>query len=862
MSKVVKVLVIIIGIIVFVGLVVGGATRWLIRSTFPQTRGTVVAKGLQAPVQVLRDRYGVPHIRASSMHDLYFAQGYVTAQDRFWQMEFWRRIGSGRLSELFGKKTLGADIFLRTVGFRRAAEQDYERMAPETRGILLAYADGVNAYVANRKPRQLGLEFALLRLRGVPVKIEPWEPVNTLTWLKIMALDLGANMRKELYTVDLIRSVGIEKTRDFLGPYRYDAMPVIVADSELPSSLLRKPAYQLSPYPDPTAEQLAALPGVSTRLVGNFDPAASLSLGAGPGIGSNNWVIAGSHTATGKPILANDPHLGIQMPSIWYEVDLYCSSPEAQPGKAAGGPFHVRGFSFPGAPGVIVGHNDRIAWGVTNANPDVQQLYIEHINPENPNQCEVDGKWVDMEIHVEKIAVHGEDDPIVLRVRETRHGPIITDEGALAGYQGFGINPHGAFPTNLTLSAMALKWTALMKNKTFESVVLLDQARNFKEFRAALRSWDIPAQNFVYADVDGNIGYQMPGLVPIRKKGDGSLPSPGWIGDYDWEGFIPFDDLPWSYNPAKGYIASANNPVTTPSYRYFISGDFDHGYRARRIVDMIEGAAGKITVSDVQAMQGDTFNIMAREIIPYLRPLSLRGAAQTARDILLGWDGRMDEHSAGAAVYAFFWQALLERVFKEEFARSLWDPETALDDNSRQVNAISAMLKDPHHPMWGDPTAPDTRRSREDVLSLALEKGVARGTKAQGPDIRKWRWGKMHTAVFSNLTFGKSGIPLIERIFNRGPVPVAGGFQQVFCTDWKASDPFAVANVSSMRQVLDLSDLSRSLTIHTTGQSGHPGNRHYDDMIDSWKNVRYHPTFWDEAALESSRPERLTLAPR
>jgi penicillin G amidase len=862
MSKIVKVLGIVLGAVVLAALLAGGAALWLFRSSFPRTRGTIAVKGLQAPVQVLRDRYGVPHIRAANMRDLYFAQGYVTAQDRFWQMEFWRRIGSGKLSELFGKKTLGADVFLRTVGFRRAAEQDYAAMDPEEKNILLAYSDGVNAYISNRKPRQLGLEFALLRLQGVPLKVEPWEPVNSLTWLKLMALDLGANMRKELYTMDLIQSMGLEKTRDFLGPYRYGEMPVIVSNAELPASLLKKPSAAATRYPDPTDEQLAALSGVSTRLVGNFDLRTSFGLGTGPGIGSNDWVIAGSRTATGKPILANDPHLGIQMPSIWYEVDLYCSSPDEQMGKPAGGPFHVRGFSFPGDPGVVIGHNDRIAWGVTNANPDVQQLYIEHVNPENPAQYEVDGRWVDMKIHREQITVHGQDDPVIVMARETRHGPIITDEGALAGYRGFAINPHGEFPMNLTLSALALKWTAFMRNRTFHSVVLLDQARNFQEFRAALRLWDIPSQNFVYADVDGNIGYQMPGLVPIRKKGDGSVPSPGWTDDYEWTGFIPFEDLPWSLNPAKGYIASANNPVTTRSYKYFIGGDFDYGYRARRIVDMIEGSAAKITVSDVEAMQGDTLNILAREILPLLVALPLKGAARTARDTLMAWNDRMDPQSPGAALYAYFWQSLLEEVFKTRFPTSLWNPEAALDDNSRQMNIISVMLKDSRHPLWDDPTTLDVRESRDDVLALALEKAVKRGTRAQGPDMRKWRWGKAHTAVFRNLTFGMSGIPIIERIFNRGPFPVAGGFQQVFCTDWKASQPFGVANVSSMRQVIDLSDLSRSVMIHTTGQSGHPGNRHYDDMIGPWKDVKYHPSLWDDASLESSRPQRLTLTPR
>jgi len=866
MSGIAKKLLIILGALILALLIAGGTIRWLLRDSFPQTRGIVSAKGLQAPVQVLRDSYGVPHIRAANMHDLYFAQGFVTAQDRFWQMEFWRRIGSGRLSELFGEKTVGTDMFLRTAGFQRAAQADFEAMDPQYKGILQAYADGVNAYLAGKKPRQLGLEFALLRLEGVAVKIEPWQPVNSLTWLKLMALDLGANMRKELYTIDLIQSLGLEKTRDFLADYRYDQMPVIVPDSELPTSLLKRTAEELFPPEGSLAgvslEQLSALRSVSTRLVGGFNPGASMAFGTGPGIGSNDWVIAGSRTASGKPILANDPHLGIQMPSIWYEVDLYCSAPQEEPGKQAGGAFHVRGFSFPGDPAVIVGHNDRIAWGVTNTNPDVQQLYIERINPQNPNQYEVNGRWTDMKVTREEIKVFKRDDPVVLLVRRTRHGPIITDQGAYAGYKGFALNPAGEFPMNLSLSALSLKWTAFIPNRTFQSVVQINQARTFEEFRNALRLWDVPSQNFVYADVDGNIGYQMPGLVPIRKKGDGAVPSPGWVDDYEWTGFVPFEDLPYSYNPPKGYVASANNPVTTERYRYFIGGDFDYGYRARRIVDMITEESSKITVNDVKAMQGDTLNILAQEIIPSLKGLPLAGAAQTAREILLGWDDRMETESAGAAVYSYFWQSLLEQTFKNKFPRSLWVPGAVLEDNSRQMNAISVMLKDPHNPLWDDPTTLEVRESRDDVLKLSLEKGVKEGIKAQGPNLKTWRWGRVHTARFRNMTFGESGIQLIERIFNRGPFAVPGGFQQLFCTDWKANKPFDVFAVSSMRQIIDLSDLSRSVTIHTTGQSGHPGNRHYDDMIDSWRKAQYHTTLWDAAALEASKPDRLVLVPR
>ena len=683
--------------------------------------------------------------------------------------------------------------------------------------------------------------------------------MNTITWMKIMALDLGGNYRRELFALDLLHALGVPLTLDFFGTYRAKDMPYIVSDSELPRALLAK-----SVHSDPlTPERLAALAGVSTKLAGGYDPEAVLAFGTGAGIGSNNWVISGSRTTTGKPILANDTHLGIQMPSIWYEVDLNCSAQEAQIGKNAGGPFHVRGFAFPGVPGVILGHNDRTAWGVTNVNPDVEDLFIERINPQNPNQYEVNGRWVDMKLHREEITVRGREEPLVILARETRHGPLITDEGAFQEYKGFAINPYETFPANIELKALALRWTALQKTDTASSVVLIDKSRNFQEFRDALKRWDIPSQNFVYADVDGNIGYQTPGLIPIRRSGDGSLPAPGWVDDFEWTGFIPFDQLPWSYNPAKGYVATANNPVTSPHYRWFLGNDWDMGYRARRIVEMIEKAPGKISVKDVQAMQADTLNTSALEILPFLKSLSFKdSAAAAARDFLLSWDGRMDMDSAGAALYAYFWQSLLEESLKVRIPRSLWNPDTALDSNSRLLNTMYQLLQDPQHSFWDNPTTLDVRETRDEVLVSAFEKALAKGIKALGKDVGKWRWGKIHTAVFKNQTFGKSGIGPIEAIFNRGPVPVNGGFQQVNSTDWKPNTPFTVSWVSSMRQIIDLSNLSATLSMHTTGQSGHAGNRHYADMIDPWRKVLYHPIWWERPSLEAWGAEKLTIIPK
>jgi penicillin amidase len=360
----------------------------------------------------------------------------------------------------------------------------------------------------------------------------------------------------------------------------------------------------------------------------------------------------------------------------------------------------------------------------------------------------------------------------------------------------------------------------------------------------------------VYADVDGNIGYQAPGLVPIRGKGDGTVPAPGWTDEFEWRGFVPFDSLPYSYNPPKGYIVTANNPVTSPSYKYFISADYDLGYRARRITELIEGARGKLSVSDVQSIQADTLNLSAREVIPFLKPLALEGDAAKGRDVLAGWDMRMDPQSAGAAVYGYFWQALVEEVYKDKLPDALWNADTALESNSRVINSITELLQYPRGEIWDRPGTLDVRETRDDILALALQKGMKAGIKALGKDMGR------HTALFRNQTFGKSGIPLVERIFNRGPVPVGGGMQQVASSDWRADKPFDTYSISSMRQVIDLSSFDSSQVMNATGQSGHVGNGHYADMILPWSLVRYHPTFWDDAALKSSGFQRLVLRPK
>ena len=848
---------IIVATVVVVIVVSLGLTRMVfMRRAFPKTKGVVKVESLHAPVEIYRDRDGVPHIYADTMEDLLFAQGYVHAQDRFWQMEFWRRIGSGRLSELFGEAVLGVDIYIRTVNFRGLAEEEYEIMDDETRRYLESYSAGVNAYILDKKPRHLGLEFRLLKLQGLDLEIEPWTPVNTLTWFKVMAEDAQGNMREELYRIDIIRTVGIELAQDYFPEYDYVNDPIVVNDDEITFSGKKLETDGIAALTD---EDISLLLSLNTGLVGAFDPYTPMALGKGEGVGSNAWVLSGDMTATGKPILANDPHLGIQMPSIWYEVGLHSKTGGGPDGTE---PFNLRGYSFAGVPWIILGNNDRIAWGMCFMSPDVQDLYIERINPHDPNQYEVNGRWVEMDIRREEIVIKEEDEPYVLLVRSTRHGPIVTDHGSMMSANSFDIIPQKSFPENLELSALSLRWTALQPMEINRMLLWLGRARNYEEFREAVSYLEAPNIQMTYADVDGNIGFQAVGLIPIRPH-SGLVPVRGWTDDNEWSGFVPFEDLPRVKNPRKGYINATNNATVSSNYPYVIDPDSDLGYRARRIKEMIDQGGTDFTVEDMKAMQGDNLCISAAEILPFLKGISFEDeAVVAARDRLFEWDGRMEMESPEAALYGFFWASLVEEIFKDQIHETLWNKDKALGARSSLLRCVNNILGDPNNGWWDDITTLDTVETPDEILARAFEKGYNKGVEELGESLDNWEWGEIHTATFRNQTFGQSGIKLIEKIFNRGPVAVSGGFHQVNRADYSVENAFDVHHVSSMRAIYDLSDLSKSEMIITTGQSGHPGHHHYDDFIDRWRFVEYHSARWERDEVEKGSKEKLVLKPK
>lgn len=842
MSRGLKALSIVAGVLIVLALILFIVWRSFTRRAIPDTEGTIAVAGLRDRVEIVRDEYGVPHIYANNPDDLYFANGYVHAQERFWQMEFQRRVGSGRLSEIFGEATLSTDTYLRHFGFRALSQEIFEQSAPEMQQMLTAYSAGVNSYISQREPAELGLEFALLGLQGVEVDIEPWTPADSVVWAMMLTFDQSDQLRTELRDIDLLASLGEPMYNDLRPPYRTDR-PTIIPDEELANLPGGQTAASLPEYDQ---ETIAYLLDLSQGLQDQEPlPPMLAALGFQTNAGSNSFVVSGEKTTTGMPLLANDPHMSINMPNLWYEIGMHCIE------KTAECPLNFRGFSLPGLPGILIGHNDRIAWGLTNASFDAEDVFIERINPQNPDQYEVNGQWVDMELRREEIIVRGQEEPVVITVRKTRNGVIATD-GMIDQ------NPFGATAEGPELFALSYAWTALEPIRSFEAVMWVNRAQNWEDFNDALELFDAGKQNWLYADVEGNIGYIMPGRVPIRAGGDGTLPVPGWNDEFIWTGFIPYEDAPRIFNPAQGFIATANNPQLRPEdYAYLLNVFHDRGQRAQRITEMIQNDTGGISIEDMAAIQTDNLSLSALEIIPFLDGLNFEdGETAAARDRLLTWDGQMRMDSSEAALFNIFFTHLVTDAVYDQLPEARY-----LRGESYTSDIIYTLLQNPES-IWWDDIDTEAVETRDQILVRAFEKAYADGVGRFGNNIDDWQWGDLHTISFRNATLGESGISLIENIFNRGPFPTHGSESVVQKTCWSTTGAsYEVVCIPALRQVVDLGNLGNSLMIHSVGQSGHPMHDHYDDFIDSWRFFEYHPSNWNRADAEAGSAEILILEP-
>jgi penicillin amidase len=832
------------------------------RSALSQTEGEHRVAGIEQPVEVIRDQWGVPHIYAKTVADLFFAQGYVAAQDRLWQLDLWRRIAEGRLSEILGPAGVTRDTFARLLRYRGDMDAEWQAYGPGAKGIIEAFAGGINARIDEvlADPAALPIEFQLTGSRP-----DRWTPDVIVG--RMAGFIMTRNARSEVQRAKLARSVGAARVAEFM-PTDPPA-PTVVPDGldlgDITDDILAlaNGAGETVSFASLSTQQ-APRPG--QRLFGFVRAASSRSqleaamirapADEAAAIGSNDWVVSGALTVSGRPLLANDPHRTLMLPSLRYTVHL-------------NGPgWNVIGAGEPALPGVAAGHNDRIAFGFTIVGIDQQDLYVEHLNAENPTRYSYRGAWEPIRVEQEQLLVRGEQ-PREIELRFTRHGPVLHVDAARR-------------------RAYALRWVGTEPGAAgYLRSLVIDAARNWREFRSALDGWKVPSENLVYADEDGNIGWMAAGLAPVRPNWNGLLPVPGQEGKYEWDGFLKASELPQLFNPRSGLIATANHNILPPRYGKGLGYEFSAPYRFARIIEVLERGrrqGERFTVADVERLQHDETSVVAQIVCEALRQAladrSSTGtrppsaAAEQAARMLTTWNGVLGKDSAAAALYEM-WLPKLATSFRD----AVIAPEDRVHAGDRMTTerllglltaaSLARVDLQPGFAAWVDGSprapwaavaarrrlAPETRRRAIDVLTgSALEEAWREATARMGPDPAGWAWGRIHRAAFEHpLAFTAAR----SEVMSLGDVPRGGDATTPNAT---GSGPRQTSG-ASYREVLDLSDWDRSVTINVPGLSGQPESPHYGDLLPLWADGRYHPLPFSREAVERYAAERLRLVP-
>ena len=814
--------------------VTAGVFLWL-RGSLPQVDGERVLPGLEAPVEVIRDRHGIPHIAAGSEEDALYALGFVHAQDRMWQMEMNRRIGSGRLSEVLGAAALETDRLLRVLGLRHRAKASLEHLEPASRDRLAAYARGVNAWIESRRG-PLPPEFLVLG-----VEPAPWTATDSALVPKLMSLDVAREWTRDRMRLRLSKVLPPDRIADFYTPYRADKpRGVVPARTGASSSLAPasgSPALDTSRHARAAVAPGSVPPPFETP---SPDPALSRMLSALAPIrgypGSNSWVVDGTRSATGKPLLANDPHLGLTVPSIWYLAHL------SWPGV------DVVGATLPGMPVMVLGHNGRVAWGVTNTGPDVQDLFIERVDASDRSRYLAPDGWRAFDVRRERIRVEDGDD-VVLEVRESRHGPVLGDM----------FNERGR--SNEAGEVLAIAWTALRDDdRTLRAALGLPHVRDWKSFVANARDFHSPQVNITYADVDGNIGFLAPGLVPIRRgrpdERPGTVPRPGWEARHDWQGFVPFEELPRVHNPAGGAIVTANHQVVPDRYPHHITFEWAGGYRAERIMEKLS-ERHRHDVAGFRALQHDRISLFARALLPRLRRVAdPPGAGETverARALLDAWDADMDpERPEPLIFHAWIWEfgRLVSADELGALQRSAW---------GRKGPFIQRVLEE--RGVWCDDGGTVAVETCAQMLRRALVTAMDRLARDHGDDPGAWRWGDAHVALARHRPFGRT--PLAPLFNLSGPAPGSTHAVNAFSfSPLSEARPFASTHGPGMRAIYDLADLDRSLFTLSTGASGNVLSPWYRNLEKRWRDGEYFTIPTGRAEYGSNAAGRLLLVPK
>jgi penicillin amidase len=750
-------------------------------------RGTLNVHGLEQSVRVQRDRWGVAHIYAQNEHDLFFAQGFVVAQDRLFQMELWKRSGQGRLAEILGPSFVQRDINARRLRYLGNMDAEYKSYSPDTKEILEAFTSGINAYIAEiQAPGGIGLP---LEFQLAGFKPEPWKPEDCLN--RLAAYSVTGNGASELHNAQLATLLGPEKAAEFL---------------EL------DPPVKLDPAPGIDLSGLS--PALLENLVGSDVP---LHFPETPVQGSNNWTVSGSLTASGKPFLANDPHRVIAEPSLRYIVHLVA------PG------WNVIGAGEPGLPGVAVGHNEKIAWGFTIFGLDQQDLYLARLKPTDPDQYESERGWQRMLVRNETINVRG-GSAVSVTLKFTRHGPVLWEDGK---------------------RALALRWVGTEPGTAgYLGSLALDRAHNWKEFEQAMPRWKVPSENIVYADREGNIGEHSTGLAPLRKNWTGLLPVPE-DGGFEWSGFVPNGDLPHTYNPASGFVATANHKMVPENYGYAVGFQWASPERFLRISEVLNGAAKsthKLSLQDMENLQNDVVSLPARDLQSLLKQAA-GGAPDAAAKLLLDWDCAVTADSAAATLYEFWLAELRDAVTNHAVPAGVQKVAGKL--------ALSRIVQELSHPraaVFGQ----DPEGARDSLLLQTLQAAKQKLSAELSPDPKNWAWAQLHRVSFFHPLDGLA--PSAKALFDRGPVARPGDGSTVDATYFGGSSFDQLAG-ASYREVFDLSDWDNAVGVNVPGQSGQPGSPHYDDLLPLWARGQYFPLRFSRESVDRETTDVLELKP-
>lgn len=779
----------------------------------PQYEGEMVLDGLTESVEVYFDDYAVPHVYAQNEHDLFYASGYIAARERLFQMTVTAAAVEGRLSELFGEQSVPDDIYLRTWGIPRMATILAENMHPDAKTISTHFCDGINAYI-DAAGHDLPIEFKLLRIE--PLK---WSPVDVVGFVRLMGHNLTFSWQPEIILGQVAYMFGEERLRQ-LWPYQPDDHPLISGD----------PQFHWGPLWQVLAEREESL---RQRLQVE-----------GTHLGSNNWVISGSRTASGKPILANDPHLPFSQPARWYEMHL------------VGGRFNVSGACLAGIPVPVLGQNASAAWGFTNLMVDDVDFFVETTNPENSNEYLYDGQWYPMDLREETISVKGEKN-VNFTARETIHGPVISDIHSLLTGGSLGIDDN---------RVVTMQWGGYQTSDEVYSILRLNLMESWDDFVESARYFAVPGQNVVYADTAGNIGWRPFVRIPIRKGGANLIPTPGTSSEWDWKGYVPFEELPFKLNPDNGIIITANNQVIDDSFPYYVSAFWEDPSRANRIWEIL-GDRQTVTIEDVKAAQIDVVSPFAREVARYfVSAYDGHDAAgdvnlQIAVQLLRSWDGDHAVGSAAAAVFNTAFLRLLRNVYGDEMdlmGDGFYRGWLALASMSQKN--IRHLLAD-NSESWFDDVTTSALESQAEILRRSLTEGVRDLEVRLGPDPNNWRWGELHQLTHLHSVGGS--IPILGRLFglNVGPFEFGGANTTVSNGEYLLNSPFDVVNGPSFRRIVDFSRLDNTQFIIPTGQSGVPGSPHYSDQASLYHSGGYRTTYFSQETVKTSGFRRLVLSP-